>query len=223
MISRRRAVPERAGGGGAVELPRRRDPVGARLTRPLRWRWSGCATRRLRRAAGSTSSAQVAFVCSRACWPWLPSRAFHQRGRCGPDGGSRPHRQGRLPAPTCRWTVDELGAKWLGHGHRKWAMAERETAFCAAWAADLLARPGPAPRFVAEGDFVARPAQGRRGGNLLCIDVDRLRAVNAVLGFEAEGRPAAARGRQAECDVRGLPPIAGSVAAPFVARASVAL
>lgn len=82
--------------------------------------------------------------------------------------------------------VDELGEVAQAMGTVAQAVAERETALRRMGNTDLLTGLAQRARFIAEGDsLLARLAQGDEVAALLCIDVDRLKAVNAVLGFEA--------------------------------------
>jgi diguanylate cyclase (GGDEF)-like protein len=83
-------------------------------------------------------------------------------------------------------SADELGHMASAMNTMATAVGEREAELRRLADIDLLTGLPQRARFVADGDrLLANLPEGERLAVLICIDVDRLKAVNGVLGFDA--------------------------------------
>jgi len=83
-------------------------------------------------------------------------------------------------------SADELGHMAAAMNTMAVAVGEREAELRRLADVDLLTGLPQRTRFVADGDrLLAGLPEGERLAVLICIDVDRLKAVNGVLGFDA--------------------------------------
>ena len=81
---------------------------------------------------------------------------------------------------------DEVGRMARAMNTMAAAVGEREAALRRLADVDLLTGLPQRARFIADGDrLLASLPEGEKLAVLICIDVDRLKAVNSVLGFEA--------------------------------------
>jgi diguanylate cyclase (GGDEF)-like protein len=81
---------------------------------------------------------------------------------------------------------DEVGRMARAMNTMAAAVGEREAALRRLADVDLLTGLPQRARFIADGDrLLAGLPEGEKLAVLICIDVDRLKAVNSVLGFEA--------------------------------------
>lgn len=81
---------------------------------------------------------------------------------------------------------DEVGRMAQAMNTMAAAVGEREAALRRLADTDLLTGLPQRARFIADGDrLLASLPEGEKLAVLICIDVDRLKAVNGVLGFEA--------------------------------------
>jgi diguanylate cyclase (GGDEF)-like protein len=81
---------------------------------------------------------------------------------------------------------DEVGHMAQAMNTMAAAVGEREAALRRLADVDLLTGLPQRARFIADGDrLLAGLPEGEQRAVLICIDVDRLKAVNSVLGFEA--------------------------------------
>lgn len=83
-------------------------------------------------------------------------------------------------------SADELGHMAAAMNTMAAAVGEREAELRRLADVDLLTGLPQRARFIADGDrLLANLPEGERQAVLICIDVDRLKAVNSVLGFDA--------------------------------------
>ncbi|MGQ3055061.1 MAG: putative bifunctional diguanylate cyclase/phosphodiesterase [Roseateles sp.] len=83
-------------------------------------------------------------------------------------------------------SADELGHMASAMNTMAAAVGEREAELRRLADVDLLTGLPQRARFIADGDrLLANLPEGERLAVLICIDVDRLKAVNGVLGFDA--------------------------------------
>ena len=101
------------------------------------------------------------------------------------DGAER-IAQGQYGHRIAEHSDDEVGRMARAMNTMAAAVGEREAALRRLADVDLLTGLPQRTRFIADGDrLLASLPEGEQQAVLICIDVDRLKAVNSVLGFEA--------------------------------------
>lgn len=101
------------------------------------------------------------------------------------DGAER-IAQGQYGHRITEHSDDEVGRMARAMNTMAAAVGEREAALRRLADIDLLTGLPQRARFIADGDrLLASLPEGEQQAVLICLDVDRLKAVNSVLGFEA--------------------------------------
>jgi diguanylate cyclase (GGDEF)-like protein len=101
------------------------------------------------------------------------------------DGAER-IAQGQYGHRIAEHSDDEVGRMARAMNTMAAAVGEREAALRRLADIDLLTGLPQRARFIADGDrLLASLPEGEQQAVLICLDVDRLKAVNSVLGFEA--------------------------------------
>ncbi|MCR5868412.1 bifunctional diguanylate cyclase/phosphodiesterase [Aquincola sp. J276] len=123
-------------------------------------------------------------------------------------------------------TQDEVGRVAAALNTLAEAVSERELRIHRLVNTDGLTGLAQRPRFVAEGQRVLAAADASRGqAALLCFDIDRLKTINGILGFDAGDaviRDAAERLRAVIGDEGRLARVAGGTFAALVPTADTA-
>jgi diguanylate cyclase (GGDEF)-like protein len=102
------------------------------------------------------------------------------------EAGARLIARGQYAHRISVQSADELGHMAGAMNTMAAAVGERERQLRHMADTDLLTGLAQRGRFIAEGDgLLAKLSNGREMAALLCLDVDRLKSVNAALGFDA--------------------------------------